>query len=67
MRESSNDAYSILFLTRELPWRLEIYAEESEFAFVILARILDGVDVERHSKAMDRKDYGLCLAVDKDL
>jgi len=34
---------------------LEIDAEISEFAFIILAYVLDGVDVERNQEAVDRR------------
>ena len=46
---------------------MEIDAEISEFAFVIFADILDGVDVKGNREAVDREDDGLGLAVDENL
>ena len=62
-----NSAYSVFFFTSKLAGCLEVDTKVREFTLVVFADILDCVDVERHSKAMDREDYGLCLAVDKDL
>jgi len=47
-----NRTYSIILLSGKLTRGLE---EISEFAFIILADILDGVDVERNQEAVDRR------------
>ena len=57
----------IFLLTGELSRRLEIDAEISEFTLVVFADVLDSVDVEGYSKAVDREHDGLCFSVNEDL
>jgi hypothetical protein len=46
---------------------LKIDTEISEISFVIFTRIFNRVNVERYGESVDRQDYGLSFAVDKDL
>lgn len=59
--------YGIFFLASKLTRGLEVYTKIREFAFIILANILDGIDMEWDSKTMERKNNCLSLPVDKDL
>lgn len=59
--------YRIFLLSGELTGSLEVDSNECELALLVLADVLDRIDVERHSKSMDRQDDGLRLAVDKYL
>ena len=58
---------SVLLFSGQLTRSLEIDSEVGEIAFVVLAGILDGVNMERHSKAVNRQNHGLCFAIDKYL
>lgn len=44
----------ILLLTSKLAWSLEVDAKIREVAFIVLAHIFYGVDVERHCKPVNR-------------
>lgn len=59
--------YCVLLLASELPRRLEVNTQERELALVILADVLDGVNVEGHGKTVHGKDNGLRLPIDEDL
>ena len=45
--------HSVLLLPRELTGCLEIDAEIGEFSFVILADVLDRVDMERNGETVN--------------
>lgn len=60
-------AYRVFLLPCKLSRCLEIDAEKSEVALVVLAHVLDGIDMERHSEAMHWKDNRLRLPIHIDL
>ena len=59
--------YRIIFLPGKLTRSLEVDAEICAVCFIILAHVLDSVDVERYSKSMHRQHNCLSLAVHGDL
>lgn len=63
----TNRTYCVLFLASQLARGLEVDSEVGEVAFIALAGILDSVDVERNSEAMDREDDRLGFAINEDL
>ena len=59
--------HRILLLSSQLPRCLEVDTQERELALIILAHVLDSVDMEGHSKAVYREDNRLCFPIHKDL
>lgn len=66
-RRTEQDTYSILLLAHELSRCLEVDTKVCEFVFVIFTRILDRIDVEWHSKAVNGQNDRLRFAVNEDL
>jgi hypothetical protein len=62
-----NKTDSVLLFPCQLTRSLEIDSEVGEIAFVVLARILDGVDMERDSEAVNGQYHRLCFAIDEYL
>ena len=58
---------SVLLFTSQLTRGLEIDSEVSEIAFVVLTRILDGINMKRDSEAVNGQNYCLCFAIDEYL
>ena len=59
--------HSILFLARKLARSLKVDPKVSIFAFIIFTGILDRVNVEGHSKPLDRQNDCLCFTVNENL
>ena len=59
--------YCIFLLSSKLPRSLEVDTQEREFTFVVLANVLDSIDMEGHGEAIYGKDNRLRLPVDEDL
>lgn len=57
-------AYRILLLSQNLTWRLEVDAKNGVFAFVCLADVFDGIDVEGYGAARDGKNDCIPLFID---
>lgn len=64
---SPKPTHCVFFLPGELPRRLKVDAKVSKFAFLGLADVLDGVDMERYRKSMNRHDESLVFSVKVDL
>ncbi len=60
-------AHGILFLARKLARSLKIDPKVSIFAFIIFTGILDRINVEGHSKPLDRQNDCLCLTINENL
>lgn len=66
-RYKSSITHCIFFLTSQLSRSLEVDAQIYVVAFLALAGILDGVDMERDRETVDRQNHGLRLAVNMNL
>ena len=64
---TAEPTYRIFLLPCELSGSLEIDSQIREVTFVVLADVLDGVNVERHGITMDGKDDCLGFPVDINL
>ncbi len=60
----SINAHRIFFLSHNLSGRLEVDTKNGVFAFVRLADVFDGVDVEGDGASRDGKDDGTSLLID---
>ena len=67
LRYMEPTTHCILLLACKLTRSLEIDPKVGKLAFIVLANILDGIDVEWNSIAMYRQNDGLCFPVDVDL
>lgn len=59
--------YRVFLLPGELAGGLEVNAKVGIVAFVVLADVFDGIDMERYGEAMNGEDHCLGFPVHGDL
>ena len=66
-RGAGLQSHRVFLLAGNLTRRLEVDTKKGLVTLVVLANILDRIDMERDGKAMDRQNDGRRFSINKDL